>query len=67
MLLRPLPYPHPDRIVSLWQTTRTAVSDNGGGTVSHMNYLDWKRESSSFESLALYSGARLIVTSFLIE
>ena len=62
VLLRPLPYPQPDRIVSLWQTTRTAVSDNGGGTVSHMNYVDWKRQSRSFDALALYTGSRLILS-----
>lgn len=62
VLLRPLPYPQPERIVSLWQTTRTAFSQNGGGTVSHMNYLDWKREARSFDSLALYSTSRFILT-----
>ena len=62
VLLRPLPYPQPERIVSVWQTTRTAFSDNGGGTVSHMNYLDWKREARSFDALALYASGRFILT-----
>ena len=38
VLLRPLPYPDPDRIVQLWQ-----VGEKGGrGQVSDPNYDDWK-------------------------
>ncbi len=62
VLLRPLPYPQSDRIVSLWQTTRASASGNGGGTVSHLNYLDWKRQADSFEVTALYAGSRSILT-----
>jgi putative ABC transport system permease protein len=62
VLLKPLSYPEPQRIVSLWQTARDNPGPNVVGTTSHLNYLDWKREAESFESMALYSGANFILT-----
>jgi predicted permease len=48
VLLRPLPYPDPDRIVQLWQ-----VGEHGGrGQVSDPNYDDWKAGSRSFSGMA---------------
>jgi putative ABC transport system permease protein len=52
VLLRPLPYQHPDRIVSLgtlWLQTR------GIGQVSLPDFLDWRAQSGSFEAMSLYS------------
>ena len=63
VLLRPLPYHEADRIVALWQTARTDPGPSVGGSVAHVNYLDWKRHARSFESLALYSGANFAVAS----
>jgi hypothetical protein len=52
VLLRPLPYPQPDRIVRLAERNKAgAVTD-----VSHPNFLDWRARSRSFEALAEYSG-----------
>jgi putative ABC transport system permease protein len=62
VLLRPLPYPDSARIVSVWQTARDNPQPNAGGSVSHVNFLDWQRAASSFESAALYTGASYIVT-----
>jgi predicted permease len=62
VLLRPLPYADAERIVSVWQTARDNPQPSVIGTVSHLNYLDWKREAKSFESLALYSRASFILT-----
>jgi putative ABC transport system permease protein len=52
VLLRPLPYPQPDRIVRLWEQSQ------GGSRidVSHPNFLDWRAASASFAALAEYSG-----------
>jgi putative ABC transport system permease protein len=61
VLLKPLPYADPDRIVSLWGTARDNPGPNIVGTVSHLNFLDWKREAKSFESIALYGATNFIV------
>src|SRR5215467_2614408 len=62
VLLKPLPYADPDRIVSLWGTAKDNPGPNIVGTVSHLNYLDWKREAKSFEAMALYGGGNFVVT-----
>ncbi|MGE5814739.1 MAG: ABC transporter permease [Acidobacteriota bacterium] len=62
ILLRPLPYTDPDRIVMLWQTARDNPQPSVGGTTSHLNYLDWRRDAKSFEAMALYSSARFVLT-----
>ncbi|MFL5238563.1 MAG: ABC transporter permease, partial [Rhizomicrobium sp.] len=48
VLLRPLPYPQPERIVYLNETTGGA-----SGAIALPDYLDWKKDSASFEHLAL--------------
>src|SRR3989440_8186580 len=48
VLLRPLPYPQPERLVYLNETaTGTDVS------IALPDYLDWRRDSTSFQHLAL--------------
>jgi putative ABC transport system permease protein len=50
VLLRPLPYPEPDRIVQLWQ-----VGERGGRSqVSDPNFEDWQSGSRAFRSLAQF-------------
>jgi putative ABC transport system permease protein len=52
VLLRPLPYPEPERIVGLWDT-RPA----DGRLHEHPspgNFLDWTRSNASFEALAAW-------------
>jgi putative ABC transport system permease protein len=49
VLLRPLPYPEPDRLVSVREKTSTFPS----GSVSYPNYLDWREGQRSFTDLAL--------------
>jgi putative ABC transport system permease protein len=50
VLLEPLPYPDPDRVVFLWS------SNPGAGlpvfSVSPHDFVDWKRQSTSFEYLS---------------
>src|SRR5436190_1345021 len=48
VLLRPLPYPHPERLVYLNET--------GNGTdvsIALPDYVDWRKDSKSFQHLAL--------------
>src|SRR4051794_13584855 len=49
VLLRPLPYPDPDKLVLLRE--RTATFDSG--SVSLPNYLDWRAGQNSFTDLVL--------------
>ncbi len=52
VLIRPLPYPEPDRLAVVRETY------GGGevGTVSGANFLDWKARTHQFESLAASRG-----------
>jgi predicted permease len=43
VLLRPLPYDHPERLVTLL--------NKGYNPIAPANFLDWKRQSSSFEGM----------------
>src|SRR4051812_38297131 len=50
VLLRPLPYPDPDRLVMLRE--KTSVFPNG--SVSYPNYLDWREGQRFFTDLTLF-------------
>jgi len=50
LLLRPLPYADPDRLVRVQQTD----SANRTRAVAPANFADWRTRSRSFESLAAY-------------
>jgi len=52
VLLRPLPFSDPDRLVKLWETRLSR--DNARSEPSPPNYLDWKRLSTSFEGIEAY-------------
>lgn len=50
VLLRPLPYPDPSRLMVIYEKTR----DFGYSSVSYPDFLDWQRESRSFTGMAAY-------------
>ncbi|HMY75104.1 MAG TPA: ABC transporter permease, partial [Blastocatellia bacterium] len=52
VLLRPLPYAEPERLVSLWETSRKNPAANS--SVSYPNFYDWRAQSQSFERMASY-------------
>jgi len=63
VLLRPLPYPQPDRLVRVWHTP-PAKSFPGMTrfSVSAANFVDWKAESRSFDGLAMYNFTHATMT-----
>jgi putative ABC transport system permease protein len=55
VLLRPLPYPEPDRLVRIFEK----MGDKGQGSVSVPNFRDWQEQSTGFEQLAAYQSGSL--------
>jgi putative ABC transport system permease protein len=53
VVLRPLPYREPERLVTLWESA--ARSDESRVVVSPANYLDWREQSRSFEEMGAYN------------
>ena len=58
VLLKPLPYPEPERIVRVLEAP-TPTSRNG---ISTLNFVDWKRLSTSFEALSVTRGLNAALT-----
>src|SRR2546423_9777033 len=50
VLLRPLPYPHSERLISIRESTPTFPS----GSVSYLNFLDWRAAQHTFTDLVLF-------------
>ena len=50
VLLNPLPYPHPDQLM----TVASATESFGESSISYPDYQDWARENRTFASLAAY-------------
>ncbi len=51
-LLRPLPFPQPDRLAVLWENHPAQGKERE--KVSAANYLDWRRESRAFSELTAW-------------
>ena len=49
VILKPLPYPQPDRLVILLEKQ---LSDGTLGTVAPANFFDWREQSHSFDKMA---------------
>ena len=58
VLLNPLPYPSPTRIVAIYE--KNAGMDRA--PISYPNFLDWQQRSRSFEQLALYRNETYTLT-----
>jgi putative ABC transport system permease protein len=63
VLLRPLPYDEPEKLVAFGQTAKSDPQEPVDGSSSHVNFLDWQRESKTLVRMALYSAGRTVVTS----
>lgn len=58
VLLRPLPYKEPDRLVSLWEN----VPQHGQWRVAPANFLDWKQQNTVFEDVAAFGASSMTLT-----
>lgn len=58
VLLKPLPYPEPERIVNVWE--KPPGYDRNG--ISTLNFLDWQRENTVFTAMAAMTGGTYTLT-----
>ncbi len=54
MLLRPFPFPHLDRIVTIWETV--PKRNESYLSPAPANFRDWREQSSQFSQLAAFRG-----------
>jgi len=52
VLLRPLPYPEPGRLMMVYETSR----EFSHSSVAYPNFQDWQRENHSFTDIAAFRG-----------
>src|SRR5262245_37937351 len=52
VLLRPLPFKDPDRLITLWERNPAQGYDQNMPATG--NYLDWREQSKSFEDMAMF-------------
>jgi putative ABC transport system permease protein len=52
VLLRPLPYPQPERLVEIWNTYEPQVPRGG---LSPGDYADWHQQNQSFSEMGAYA------------
>lgn len=57
VLLKALPYPQPDRIMTVWEATERSRTIG----VSAPNFRDWQQSVRSFDAFAAWSGGRTTV------
>jgi hypothetical protein len=51
LLLRPLPYPHPENLVEIWNTYPPQIPQAG---LSPGDYADWRQQATSFSEMGAY-------------
>lgn len=54
VLLRPLPFPHPDRLVAAGSVNDRRAASSGLGAISYPDFFDWRAQSHSFDGLAAF-------------
>lgn len=58
VLLNPLPFPHPDRLVALDESKPNFPT----GSISYPNFLDWRTDNHTFSSMGLARGYSFSLT-----
>ena len=51
VVLQPLPYPHPERLVMVWETDKNGEQTNMG----YPTFADWRTQSHSFDAMSAMS------------
>jgi len=54
VLLKPLPYPHPEQLVNIWRTH----GEGWVGSIAVPDFADWQAQNTYFQGMSLYDGAR---------
>jgi putative ABC transport system permease protein len=63
VLLRPLPFQEPERLVDIWHTPpQTSFPGIPIFAVSPANFLDWRARSQAFEGMSAYGYGQYILT-----
>jgi putative ABC transport system permease protein len=60
VLLRPLPFPEPGRLVMVWERN-TLSGRPPRNVISPANFLDWKKQNTVFESIGAFGGGSTAV------
>ena len=58
VLLRPLPWPEPDRLVALPGTRGTTIQ----GNAAYLDFRDWREQTTSFEEMGVMRGQSVNLT-----
>src|ERR1700749_407076 len=59
VLLRPLDYGEPERVVALWENV---PAKGGRCRVAPANFFDWRKQNQVFEEVAAFSASTLNLT-----
>ncbi len=62
VLLKALPYPNPGALVQVWERTERDGQVQSMVPLSYPNFLDYRKRSRSFESMAAYSDSTFNLT-----
>src|SRR5215467_4827442 len=60
VLLRPLPYAAPERLVAVWENDQRRPGLRA--SISYPNFFDWRAQNHSFESMASYYTGDMALT-----
>jgi putative ABC transport system permease protein len=58
VMLRPLPYNNPDRLVALWESS----PERGPKRVTPANFFDWKKQNTTFADMAPFGFSTMTLT-----
>ncbi|HTV64808.1 MAG TPA: ABC transporter permease, partial [Bryocella sp.] len=62
VLLRPLPFPEPDRLMSAYALDQTVGDVGVARRISYPDFFDWRSRQHSFDEIASYRGDGLTLT-----